>query len=132
MSNTTKNTISEEMQHILRLESVIDGLSAKSNEMGKRIRDLELKVRRQNKRIADHKLFTTSTQLSERLDSIGDRMLALIIKDAVCTEVARCFPHTAAKLYEMQEMDDDFWRERDDWTIPQWAEYISNKQEVQQ
>ena len=132
MSDKAKDKITPEMQRILQLELLVDGLEAKANDMGKRLRSLETQFRRQQKRIADHQLFTTSNKLSERLESISQRMLAVTIKDAVCTEVARAFPHTASKLYEMQDMDDDFWIKRDTWTIPEWAEYISKKQEVRQ
>lgn len=69
--------------------------------------------------------------LEDRLESIDGRILSLIVKDSVCSEVARCYPNLANRLWRLSDEDDKFWIDRDTWTINDWADHLMTRQEAQ-
>lgn len=71
-------------------------------------------------------------KLLNRLDDIGERMLAIIIQDAVCSEVARYNPSLEKKLFRLREKTTEFWIKRDNWTVEEWSDYLENIEEAQE
>lgn len=69
--------------------------------------------------------------LEDRLESIDGRILSLIVKDSVCSEVSRCYPNLANRLWRLSDEDDKFWIDRDTWTINDWADHLMTRQEAQ-
>lgn len=106
---------------------------------GDRIHQLESLVAKLNQMVKQHdveierlnKVCNTDKLLS-RLDDIGERMLAIIIQDAVCSEVARYNPELEKKLFRLREKTNEFWIKRDNWSVEQWADYLENIEDAEQ
>jgi uncharacterized coiled-coil protein SlyX len=107
-----------------KLKASIDRIEIKIANLVKSINELETKVSEQTDELNGFRLLAQNKALIKRLDNIGKRMLALTIKDAVATEVALCYPSSAAAILRLRDESDEFWIERDRWTIDDWAKYI--------
>lgn len=86
---------------------------AQISELTKRVRGIEEKL--------DAK---TYYKIHERTSRLSKRMQALVIRDAVCTEVSRCYPRLSMALCRMRDFPDEFWLNRDNMSIDEWKDYI--------
>lgn len=97
----------------------------------KTVAALNVKAKYFQDRLAVLSKLCKAKDLEDRLKSIDGRILSLIVKDSVCSEVARCYPNLANTLWSLSDEDDKFWIDRDAWTINDWADHLMTRQEAQ-
>lgn len=102
----------------------INQMQNKIDELVKSNKSMQRELNKQANMLNGFRLLAENKALIKRLDNIGKRMLALTIKDAVSTEVALCYPSSAAAILRLRDESDEFWIERDRWTINDWAKYL--------
>lgn len=67
----------------------------------------------------------TYHQIHDRTNRLSRKLQALALKDAVCTEVSRCYPRLSMSLCRLRDQPDDFWLSRTKMSVDEWKDFIS-------
>lgn len=98
------------------LQSSVESLE----RLKKRMKEAEHRL----DRIEPHKVQSFLDSIEARVAYLGRRLQVEILKTTVLSEVARIYPQAWLSLVECLDEPDEWWANRENWTIRDWAARI--------